>query len=135
MHFFKHKNNYEWIFIAITSKNSISVRTLQHAQSQSTSILPLLALESGRQRTFLFFPENVTHPVQTSLPLNIVLKVKLSFFILPCFHFSDYVKSFNKKNLLLPGKFTFTSLQICTLHIRLGQFVSKILNWKICSLW
>ena len=28
---------------------------LQRAQSQSTSISPLPALESGRQRTFLFF--------------------------------------------------------------------------------
>ena len=38
---------------------------LQRAQSQSTSILPSPALESGRQRTFLFFSENVTHPQMT----------------------------------------------------------------------
>ena len=28
MHFLQHRNNYKWIFIAITSKNSISVRTV-----------------------------------------------------------------------------------------------------------
>ena len=36
---------------------------LQRAQSQSTSISPSPALESGRQRFLFIFPENVTHPL------------------------------------------------------------------------
>ena len=40
---------------------------LQRAQSQSTSISPLPALESGRQRTFLFFLKTSHTPFQVSL--------------------------------------------------------------------
>ena len=40
---------------------------LQRAQSQSTSISPSPALESGRQRTFLFFLKTSHTPILNTL--------------------------------------------------------------------